>query len=51
MDEGGGCSSVLVFYLHMGIGEIHWREEVDPIIIIEEKIEISFYEKDIFFSG
>jgi hypothetical protein len=28
----GGCSSVFVFYLHMGMGEIHWREEGDPII-------------------
>jgi hypothetical protein len=31
MDNGGGCSGVFVFYLHMGMGEIHWREEVDPI--------------------
>jgi hypothetical protein len=23
---------MLVFYLHMGMGEIHWREERDPII-------------------
>ncbi len=30
-DDGAGCSGVLVFYLHMGMGEIHWREEVDPI--------------------
>jgi hypothetical protein len=34
-DEGGGCSGVFVVYLHMGMGEIHWREEVDPIVIIE----------------
>ncbi len=32
-DNGGGCSGVLVFYLHMGMGEIHWREEGDPIVI------------------
>jgi hypothetical protein len=30
-DDGAGCSSVFVFYLHMGMGKIHWREEVDPI--------------------
>ncbi len=24
---------MFVFYLHMGMGKIHWREEVDPIII------------------
>ena len=35
MDDRGECSSVFVFYLHMGMGEIHWREEVDPIVIIE----------------
>ncbi len=32
-DNGGGCSGVFAFYLHMGMGEIHWREEVDPNII------------------
>ncbi len=32
MDNRGGSSSVFVFYLHMGIAEIHWREEGDPII-------------------
>jgi hypothetical protein len=31
-DGRGGCSGVFVFYLHMGMGEIHWREERDPII-------------------
>ncbi len=31
-DNGGGCSGVFVFYLHMGMGKIHWREEGDPII-------------------
>ncbi len=33
MDDGGGYSGVFLFYLHMGMGEIDWREEVDPIII------------------
>ncbi len=28
---GVGCSGVFVLYLLMGMGEIHWREEVDPI--------------------
>ncbi len=28
----GGCSSVFVFYLHMGMGEIHWKEEGDSTI-------------------
>jgi hypothetical protein len=23
---------LFVFYFHMGMGEIHWREEGDPII-------------------
>ncbi len=31
-DHGGGCSGVFIFYLHMGMGEICWREEVDHII-------------------
>ncbi len=31
-DNGGGCSGVFVFFLHMGMGEIHWREEGYPII-------------------
>jgi hypothetical protein len=31
-DKGGGCSGVFVFYLHMGMGKIHWREEGDPSI-------------------
>ncbi len=34
-DDKGGCSGVFVFYLHMGMGKIHWREEADPIILIE----------------
>jgi hypothetical protein len=32
MDYGWGCSGVFVFCLHMGMGEIHWREEGDSII-------------------
>ncbi len=32
-DDRGGCSGVFVFYLHMGMGEIHWREEVDFTVI------------------
>jgi hypothetical protein len=24
--------AVFVFYLHMGMGKMHWREEEDPII-------------------
>jgi len=32
MDNRGGSSGVFVFYLHMGIAEVHWREEGDPII-------------------
>jgi hypothetical protein len=31
MDDKGGCSGVFAFYLHMGMGEMHWREEGDPI--------------------
>jgi hypothetical protein len=31
-DGRGECSGVFVFFLHMGMGKIHWREEVDPII-------------------
>jgi hypothetical protein len=42
MDNGGGCSGVCVFYLHMGMGEIHQRDKADPIIIIEQLIEIFF---------
>jgi hypothetical protein len=34
MDKRGGCIGVFVFYLHMGMGKIHWREEGDPIIIL-----------------
>ncbi len=32
MDNGGGCSDVFVFYLHIGVGDIHWSEEGAPII-------------------
>jgi hypothetical protein len=45
---GGGCSGVFVFYLHMGMGKIHWREEGDPIIN-SKKIEIFFHVRDVFF--
>ncbi len=31
-DNRGEYSGVFVFYLHMGMGEINWREEGDPII-------------------
>ncbi len=41
-DNRGGCSGVFVFYLHMGMGKIHWREEGDPII---NRIK----DKDIFY--
>jgi hypothetical protein len=30
--EGGGNDLLFVFYLHMGMGEINWREEGDPMI-------------------
>ncbi len=30
--EGGGNDLLFVFNLHMGMGEIEWREEGDPII-------------------
>ncbi len=45
-DDGGGCSGVLVFYLHMGMGEINWREERDPIIDRIKDRDI-FYVRDI----
>jgi hypothetical protein len=41
-DNGVGCRGVLLFYMHMGMGEIDWREERDPII---NKIK----EGDIFY--
>ncbi len=39
---------MLVFYLHMGMGEINWREQGDPTNnrIKDEKF---FYVRDIFF--
>jgi hypothetical protein len=49
MDNGGGCSGVIVFYLHMGMGEIHWREEVDPSNNRIKDRDV-FYIRDIFFS-
>jgi hypothetical protein len=30
--EGGGNDLLFVFYLHMDMGKIHWREEGDPMI-------------------
>jgi hypothetical protein len=39
---------MFVFYLHMGMGEIHWREEVDPIII-RIKDRGTFLRKRYFF--
>jgi hypothetical protein len=50
-DEGGRCSGVFVFYLHMGMGEIHWREEVDPIIIRLKDRDIIFLCKRYFYLG
>jgi hypothetical protein len=38
---------MFVFYLHMGMGEIHWREEGDPIINRIKDRDI-FYVRDIF---
>jgi hypothetical protein len=50
-NNGGGCSGVFVFYLHMGMGKIHWREEGDPIIDgIKDDREIFFYIRDVTFS-
>ncbi len=40
--EGGGNDLLIVFYLHMGMGEIHWREEGDPMINRICRIEIFF---------
>ncbi len=48
-DDGGGCSGVFVFYLHMGIGEIHWREERDPIINQKKKDREIFLQKRYYF--
>ncbi len=45
-DNGGGCSIMFVFYLHMDMGKTHWREKGDPIIN-RIKIEIFFYVRDI----
>jgi hypothetical protein len=30
--EGSGNDLLFVFYLHMGMGGIHWREEGDPML-------------------
>ncbi len=48
--EGGGNDLLFVFYLHPGMGEIHWREDGDPMINRICKIEKSIYVRDIFFS-
>jgi hypothetical protein len=40
---------VFVFYLHMSMGEIHWREEVDPNISRIKDRDI-FYVRDIIIS-
>ncbi len=37
--EGGGNDLLFVFYLHLGMGEINWRENWDPMI---NRIEIFF---------
>ncbi len=47
--QWGGCSNVFVFYLHMGMGKIHWREDGDPTINRIKYRDI-FYVRDIFFS-
>ncbi len=46
--DGGGNDLLFVFYLHMGRGEIDWREEGDPIINRIYKIEIFFYVREFF---
>ncbi len=40
---------MFVFYLHMSMGEIHWREEVDPNISRIKDRDI-FYVRDIIIS-
>ncbi len=45
--EGGGNDLLFVFYLHLGMVEIHWREDGDPMINRICKIEICFYVRDI----
>ncbi len=48
-DDRGGCSGVFVFYLHMGMGKIHLREEGDPIMN-RIKDRVIFLCKRYFFS-
>jgi hypothetical protein len=51
--EGSGNDLLFVFYLHMGMCEIHWREEGDPMIERIYKMEIYiyiFYVRGIVFS-
>jgi hypothetical protein len=40
--------ATFVFYLHMGMGKIHWSEEGD-LIINRIKDRDIFYGRDIFF--
>ncbi len=40
---------MFVFYLHMGMGKNHWREEVDPNIIRIKDRDI-FLRRRYFFS-
>ncbi len=48
-DNRGGCSGVFLIYLHMGIGEIHWKEERDPIINKKKKDRDIFLRKRYYF--
>jgi hypothetical protein len=47
-DDRGGCSGVFLFYLPMGMGKIHWREEVDPNIIRIKDRDIFLRERYFF---
>ncbi len=49
--EGGGNDLLFVFYLHLGMDEIHWREDGNPMINRICKIEIFFYLRDIFWKN
>ncbi len=48
--EGSKNDLLFVFYLHMGMGKINWREEGDPMINRIYKIENFFYVRDFVFS-
>jgi hypothetical protein len=48
VNQEGGGNLLFVFYLHLGMGEIHWREDGDPMINRICKIEIFFYVRDIW---